>query len=182
MIHNKKKAFTMVEVLIALAIIAIIFIVLLANVDFAPDKANEAGLQQIFRSYQNACQSVGLQLSGFNDDKYDLVNYLNKKLDPELHLSLSADGEFITTAVDPWGKTIKIEYSEPVNSKGQLKFISAGPDGVYSNADDIMTQIRYEKGGNIIIENPTNDPYHTHESTKEVAEPQFVFKASTCNS
>ena len=179
--NNKKKAFTFVEVLIAVAIVAVLFIVILANVDFAPNKANEAGLQQIFRSYQNACQSVGLQYSGFNDTKDELLRHLNQKLDPELQLSLVGD-EIVTGATDPWGKIIKIEYSEPVGSKGQLKFISAGPDGVYYNADDIMTQIRYQKGGDIIIENPTNDPYHTHNYTLEVAEPQFVYKAATCQS
>ena len=44
-------AFTLIELLIVIAIIGILFIVLVSKVDFATDKAKATGVQTTFRSY-----------------------------------------------------------------------------------------------------------------------------------
>ena len=63
---NKKKAFTLIELLIVIAIIGILFIVLVSKVDFATDKAKATGVQTDFRSFQMALEAVSKEKAGFN--------------------------------------------------------------------------------------------------------------------
>ena len=60
----KRKAFTLVELLIVIAIIGILFIVLISKVDFATDKAKATGVQTDFRSFQVAIESVAKEHAG----------------------------------------------------------------------------------------------------------------------
>ena len=64
--NNKKKAFTLIELLIVIAIIGILFIVLVSKVDFAADKAKATGVQTDFRSFQMALETVSKEKAGFN--------------------------------------------------------------------------------------------------------------------
>ena len=61
---TKKKAFTLIELLIVIAIIGILFIVLVSKVDFATDKAKATGVQTDFRSFQVAIETVAKENSG----------------------------------------------------------------------------------------------------------------------
>ena len=63
---NNKKAFTLIELLIVIAIIGILFIVLVSRVDFATDKAKATGVQTDFRSFQVALDQVAKENAGFN--------------------------------------------------------------------------------------------------------------------
>lgn len=63
---NSKKAFTLIELLIVIAIIGILFVVLVSKVDFATDKAKASGVQTDFRSFQVAFETVAKEHSGFN--------------------------------------------------------------------------------------------------------------------
>ena len=63
---NNKKAFTLIELLIVIAIIGILFIVLVSKVDFATDKAKATGVQTDFRSFQVALDQVAKENAGFN--------------------------------------------------------------------------------------------------------------------
>ena len=63
---NKKKAFTLIELLIVIAIIGILFIVLVSKVDFATDKSKASGVQTDFRSFQMALETVSKENAGFN--------------------------------------------------------------------------------------------------------------------
>jgi prepilin-type N-terminal cleavage/methylation domain-containing protein len=60
----KRKAFTLIELLIVIAIIGILFIVLVSKVDFATDKAKATGVQTDFRSFQVAIESVAKENAG----------------------------------------------------------------------------------------------------------------------
>ena len=64
--NNNKKAFTLIELLIVIAIIGILFIVLVSKVDFATDKAKATGVQTDFRSFQVALDQVAKENAGFN--------------------------------------------------------------------------------------------------------------------
>ena len=64
LINNKRRAFTLVELLIVIAIIGILFIVLVSKVDFATDKAKATGVQTDFRSFQVAIESVAKEHAG----------------------------------------------------------------------------------------------------------------------
>ena len=63
---NKKKAFTLIELLIVIAVIGILFIVIVSRVDFATDKAKTTGVQTDFRSFQMAFDTVAREHGGFN--------------------------------------------------------------------------------------------------------------------
>ena len=62
----RKQAFTLIELLIVIAIIGILFIVLVSKVDFATDKAKATGVQTDFRSFQMALETVSKEKAGFN--------------------------------------------------------------------------------------------------------------------
>ena len=66
-----KKAFTLIELLIVIAIIGILFIVLVSKVDFATDKAKATGVQTDFRSFQMAFETVARENAGFNTLGWD---------------------------------------------------------------------------------------------------------------
>jgi prepilin-type N-terminal cleavage/methylation domain-containing protein len=66
-----KKAFTLIELLIVIAIIGILFIVLVSRVDFATDKAKATGVQTDFRSFQVAFEQVAKENAGFNTFGWD---------------------------------------------------------------------------------------------------------------
>ena len=68
----KKKAFTLIELLIVIAIIGILFIVLVSKVDFATDKAKATGVQTDFRSFQMAFDTVAKENAGFNTFGWDI--------------------------------------------------------------------------------------------------------------
>ena len=68
---TKRKAFTLIELLIVIAIIGILFIVLVSKVDFATDKAKATGVQTDFRSFQVAIETVAKEHSGFNTFGWD---------------------------------------------------------------------------------------------------------------
>ena len=68
---NNKKAFTLIELLIVIAIIGILFIVLVSRVDFATDKAKATGVQTDFRSFQLAFEQVAKENAGFNTFGWD---------------------------------------------------------------------------------------------------------------
>jgi prepilin-type N-terminal cleavage/methylation domain-containing protein len=66
-----KKAFTLIELLIVIAIIGILFIVLVSKVDFATDKAKATGVQTDFRSFQMAFETVARENAGFTTFGWD---------------------------------------------------------------------------------------------------------------
>ena len=71
---RNKKAFTLIELLIVIAIIGILFIVLVSKVDFATDKAKATGVQTDFRSYQVALEQVAKENAGFNTFGWDVCD------------------------------------------------------------------------------------------------------------
>ena len=78
-----KKAFTLIELLIVIAIIGILFIVLVSKVDFATDKAKATGVQTDFRSFQVAFEQVARENSGFNTFGWDEGDKKDASLIPE---------------------------------------------------------------------------------------------------
>ena len=64
--------FTLIELLIVIAIIGILFIVLVSKVDFATDKAKATGVQTDFRSFQVAFDMVAKENAGFNTFGWDV--------------------------------------------------------------------------------------------------------------
>ena len=63
---KNKRAFTLIELLIVIAIIGILFVVLVSKIDFATDKAKATGVQTDFRAFQLAFNTVAQENAGFN--------------------------------------------------------------------------------------------------------------------
>lgn len=150
----RKKGFTLVELLIVIAVIGILFIVLVSKVEFATDRARETGVKTDFRSYQVALQTVGLEQQEFTSDYYKLVNQLNENLDPKLELSNGVDGLF-TDAEDPWSSTYRLSYRKVEGqNRGSVAIVSSGPDLVFETADDITMTATYlltDYGGQVVF-------------------------------
>ena len=179
---KQKRAFTLVELLIVVGIVGILIITLVVAVNFSTDKAKQAGVQNIFGSYETAAQKAALQGSGFNDDLMQLASMLNKSLDSELKISV-VNNTLVTNATDAWGQTIKIGYSKPDGTVGQVKFVSAGPDMVLGNKDDIISVVTYRAttgSGNAEVSHPQNSGLHNHLYDKQVQSPQYLAKAGSC--
>ena len=68
---SAKKAFTLIELLIVIAVIGILFVVLISKVDFATDKSKATGVQTDFRSFQLAFETVARENAGFNTLGWD---------------------------------------------------------------------------------------------------------------
>jgi general secretion pathway protein G len=147
---KNKKAFTLVELLVVIAIISILFIVLVSKVDFATDKAKEAGVQTDFRSFQMALRTVGIENQGFPAEIGELADQLNKNLDRKLHVSVSGS-EMTSTASDPWGTEYKLTYARPEGTHGEVMVYSAGPDMKFNTNDDLTTGVRYDDIAGIVI-------------------------------
>lgn len=81
----KRKAFTLVELLIVVAVIAVIFVVYISKVGYASDKAKLTGVQTDFRSFYLATRSVVAE-GNINDIRIPgaFETALNKNLEDSL--------------------------------------------------------------------------------------------------
>lgn len=179
---QQKKAFTLVELLIVLGIIGILVVTLVVAVDFSTDKAKTSGVNNVLKTYETAASKAALQEAGFVDDVTQLANLLNKSLDSEFKISIMND-VLTTSATDPWGQTIKIGYSKPEGTVGQLKFVSSGPDMKLGNADDIASTVtfkRKEGSGEVLINHPENGTSHVHTYNQQVQSDEYIVQKGTC--
>ena len=140
---KNKKAFTLVELLIVIAIIGILFIVLVSKVDFATDKAKTTGVQTDFRSFQMALETVSREQAGFNTfgwDRGDLnannVIDIGEVWNGDYALSKPGEEEFDVDAVSALENEINkylddaLELSVNVDGTISMKFSYKDPWGV----------------------------------------------------
>ena len=133
---TKKNAFTLIELLIVIAIIGILFIVLISKVDFATDKAKATGVQTDFRSFQMAFETVAREHAGFSelvDGNYDKLEVaINKHLDAKLHIDIDAVGNIsmLNGATDPWNTQYHGQYvtGDDGKDRGAIVMYSNGAD------------------------------------------------------
>ncbi len=74
--NTKRKAFTLVELLIVIAIIGILFIVLVSKVDFATDKAKNTVQEHIF-------VPSAIELGGYNSTviaSHEYIDYFIQRV------------------------------------------------------------------------------------------------------
>ena len=132
---TKQKAFTLVELLIVIAIIGILFVVIVSKVDFATDKSKATGVQTDFRSFQVAFDAVAREHQGFAElvnksDYSELVAAINKNLDNKLKISIDSMGKIsmLNGTTDPWDTQYHGEYivGEDGKDRGALVIYSNG--------------------------------------------------------
>ena len=139
--NGKKKAFTLVEILIVVAVIGILFVSLVPRIDFAGDKARETGIKTDFRSFELAAEQVIRENAGLADfdDAAELcdTNGINLYLDKALQFDkTSAECEKEDQWNQPYTVQVIKDAADSNPNNGVLVFISNGKDSVIDEADD----------------------------------------------
>lgn len=143
MISKKKKAFTLIEILIVVAVIGILFVTLVPRIDFAGDKARETGVKTDFRAFSLAAEQLLRENAGLS--KHDTLakacaanGGLNLYLDPALQFSTTGT----SNGLDPWNQSYIVQVAKPASgnaNNGCIVFISNGKDSSLTNDADNYT-------------------------------------------
>ena len=153
---EKKRAFTLVEILIVVAVIGILFVTLVPRIDFAGDKARETGVKTDFRSFELAAEQILRENAGigeFCDASGDAViaelagdNGINLYLDKAIQF----DSSGTCAKKDQWNQsyTMQIIESDDGNkNNGAIMFISNGKDSLITeDADNYALVVTYFDG------------------------------------
>lgn len=139
---EKKRAFTLVEILIVVAVIGILFVTLVPRIDFAGDKARETGVKTDFRSFELAAEQILRENAGLGDldtaEKLCDVNGINLYLDKAIQF----DKDTLECAKkDQWNQPYTIQVVKPTGTginpnNGAIMFISNGKDSLMDPEED----------------------------------------------
>lgn len=138
----KKRAFTLLEVLIVLVVISILFIVLVSKVDFSVNSSKEMTVRTDFLSYQLAIEEVCLEEKGLVGNMAQLSEQLNVHLGDEFRMT-GVGGTLRSQRLDPWGKEYYFDYSRSGGNMGKLTVTCCGPDKVFNTDDDLIMSVAY---------------------------------------
>ena len=131
MYKKKLKAFTLIEILVALTIIGVLLTFVAPYVLNRPDQARELKLKNDFMAISTALNLYKLD----NGTLPEPVKGLDVLTDDGSNKYLQS------VPLDPWGVAYKLEKA--TNSPGVI-LRSAGPDGVFGNTsedDDLLSDI-----------------------------------------
>lgn len=138
--RTQKSGFTLVEILIVVAVIGILFIALVPRIDFAGDKARETGIKMDFRSFELAAEQLIRENAGLSDfaDIEALCgdNGINLYLDAALKFDTSGSSNKEDQWNQPYTVQIMKDSSDSNPNNGAIVFISNGKDSIISDADD----------------------------------------------
>lgn len=130
------KGFTLIEILVVIAIIAILFITLLPQIDNASVKARETSIRNDFRIFQLAGTNYMQENVG---ETFTVVDF-NKILDPALKFDettkLSAKG-------DAWTTPYEVNVSD---TSKKIVVTSVGKDETKNTDDDYIMAVYYNDG------------------------------------
>lgn len=150
--NSKKKAFTLVEILIVVAVIGILFVTLVPRIDFAGDKARETGVKTDFRSFELAAEQLLREKAGLADfaDEAELsgTNGINLYLDA----ALKFDTTGVSAKKDQWNQPYTVQLVKPTGTginpnNGAIIFISNGKDSLLSaDADNYALVVTFVDG------------------------------------
>lgn len=127
---NEKKAFTIIELIVVMAIIGILSTAGMVAYAYLPDKAKETTVQQDFRAFSLAAEQLVRENSGFGNHSTLTTlcaedGGINKYLDEDLQFTTT--GECLKK--DKWNNkyTIQLSASSGTNN-GAVLFLSGGKD------------------------------------------------------
>ena len=138
--NQKKRAFTLVEILIVVAVIGILFVTLVPRIDFAGDKARETGVKTDFRSFELAAEQILRENAGLGDlntaEKLCDVNGINLYLDKAIQFNKDT---LECAKKDQWNQPYTIQVVKPEGgnpNNGAIIFISNGKDSLMDPEED----------------------------------------------
>lgn len=149
--NSKKRAFTLVEILIVVAVIGILFVTLVPRIDFAGDKARETGVKTDFRSFELAAEQLLRENAGVA--KFDDVDALCDENGINLYLDKALQFTAGTSAKkDQWNQPYTMQIVKPTDSgvnpnNGAIIFISNGKDSLINeDADNYALVVTFVDG------------------------------------
>ena len=163
---TKRKAFTLIELLIVIAIIGILFIVLISKVDFATDKAKATGVQTDFRSFQVAIETVAKENAGLatfgwdtGDANGDRVRNSYDRGDTNKNGKQDPDEIFVgsKTYDEEWTNIYTLTNPADVNDKSAIAALEAT---INANLDPKL-HITIHDDLTITMANSAQDPWNT---------------------
>ena len=163
---TKKKAFTLIELLIVIAIIGILFIVLVSKVDFATDKAKTTGVQTDFRSFQIAIESVAKENAGLATFGWDTGDNNGNRICDSYDKGdtnkngVQDDGEvFVGSKIygETWTNIYTLTNPADANDKSAIAALEAA---INKNLDPKL-HITIHDDLNITMANGAQDPWNT---------------------
>ena len=163
---TKKRAFTLIELLIVIAIIGILFIVLVSKVDFATDKAKATGVQTDFRSFQMAFDTVAKENAGFNTFGWDTGDAnQNGKRDSydegDTNKNGIQDGTEVFTGHKVYDEAFTKVFSLKKNGTGSYDRDALNRLETAINANlDPKLHITIKDDGEIVMANGARDPWN----------------------
>lgn len=138
--NQKRKAFTLVEILIVVAVIGILFVALVPRIDFAGDKARETGVKTDFRAFELAAEQILRENAGLSGISTTAVlcgaDGINMYLDRAMYFD-GPSGE--CAKKDQWNQAYTIQLAKPSTgnpNNGAIMFISNGKDSLIDETVD----------------------------------------------
>lgn len=143
---SNEKGFTLVEILVVISIIAILFVTLLPQIDFAGDKARQTGVKTDFHTMQIAAESYLRETAGKSITEKGLNSYLDKGMMVVANTGPDANGTTTgldITKKDSWGQRYDINIHATDKA---IVVTSFGKDGATGGGDDFIMATYYHKG------------------------------------
>lgn len=142
-LRKNENGFTLVEILVVIAIIAILFVTLLPQIDNAVNRSRETGVKTDFRAFQASAESYMKEVAGRKlKDEHFSHNYLDEGSAIRSDTNNTGFG-LDSKKTDPWG----IRYDTFIYQKDKaIVFQSFGPDEKRNTIDDYFLATYYDKG------------------------------------
>ncbi|MCH2203915.1 MAG: type II secretion system major pseudopilin GspG [Fuerstiella sp.] len=131
---RKRGGFTLLEILLVLAILAAIASVVVPDLLTRQDKANRDTAMLTIQSAEQALKMYLVDHKGRWPDANTAVDVLVEQppSDPRWY------GPYLTSKpLDPWGQVLQIQPSR--QNQGRFSFYSVGPDGREGTDDDVLS-------------------------------------------
>lgn len=144
---RRRRGFTLMEMLVVLAILVLLAGMVLPRVLGSSKKANIQAAKVQLRSFKGALEQYSLHTNSFPATEAGLLALVERPAESEESAITGWDGPYLDEIPkDPWGKDYQYEYP-PTRGKGDYPDIwSFGPDGEDNTEDDVVSWTSSREG------------------------------------